>query len=552
MVKPSIAVEITARDKTETGRRAAERGFGALARKTSGFAKQSGLAGFGKQLEGLSKIRDSGSGFSSIARGMSSISSAASGFSGTFETAATRITAFGAAGEGALSTFAEAGVKAATSFAGLAGSVLAAAGATYMLGDKWAKTGAEIGRTAETLGVSTRELQAARGAAERFGVSTDVTTASLDAFGTTLYKLQTGGDQYAAGVLNELQIGLKKTKAGADDVNQALMDVSDAIARQTDPQKQRAIADAFHVTGMLPALRKGSKVFQQEAADYASSPAALSDAEVARSVDINRKTTALGQHAGAVSPLGARAGMLAEPLTDALASGGLAAAHGLERRASGFAELGSRAVSAFSDSAKSIVHGGLEAGRHLIEGGERAGRMIGDEFQAFQHRIEKQESGGHQFRHGQPLKSRAGAVGAMQVMHETGMRAAARAGIPWDENKFLTDKAYNEKIGTAELYRLYQKYGGDQVLTASAYNAGEGRTDRWIKRYGDPRSGQITDEQFEARIPIAETRDYARNTAKKTEIEITIRGAPAGTSARVSPGDDAAVSTRILGAMEGP
>jgi soluble lytic murein transglycosylase-like protein len=131
----------------------------------------------------------------------------------------------------------------------------------------------------------------------------------------------------------------------------------------------------------------------------------------------------------------------------------------------------------------------------------------------------------------------------MQVLEETGRRAARQAGIPWDRDRFYSDKAYNEQIGTAELYRLSQKYAGDEVLTAAAYNAGEGNVDKWMKRFGDPRKGQISDEEFAKAIPFKETRDYVANTAK-AQVEVTFKNLPAGATVKqaTAPGVDVALN----------
>jgi len=42
----------------------------------------------------------------------------------------------------------------------------------------------------------------------------------------------------------------------------------------------------------------------------------------------------------------------------------------------------------------------------------------------------------------------------------------------------------------------------------------------WIKRFGDPRRGQITDDQFAAHIPYKETRDYVERVTHHHEIHV--------------------------------
>ena len=104
--------------------------------------------------------------------------------------------------------------------------------------------------------------------------------------------------------------------------------------------------------------------------------------------------------------------------------------------------------------------------------------------------------------------SPVGAAGLMQVMPDTGRDVALSLGIPWDPHRLAHDDQYNLLIGTAYLNQLLNRYGGDEMLTAAAYNAGPGRVDEWIARFGDPRIGQISYADWAARIPYAETRGY--------------------------------------------
>lgn len=74
---------------------------------------------------------------------------------------------------------------------------------------------------------------------------------------------------------------------------------------------------------------------------------------------------------------------------------------------------------------------------------------------------------------GTPLTSPKGATGIAQVMPATGPEAAKLAGLPWDENKFKTDKDYNAALGKAYFNKQVADFGDPQKALA-AYNAGPG------------------------------------------------------------------------------
>lgn len=117
-----------------------------------------------------------------------------------------------------------------------------------------------------------------------------------------------------------------------------------------------------------------------------------------------------------------------------------------------------------------------------------------------------QESGGNV-----AAVSPKGARGLMQLMPETAREVAADLGLPFDEARLLKDGDYNKQLGSAYLSKMLDRYDGDQVLALSAYNAGPGRVDEWLKLHGDPRTEAISASDWVARIPFQETRDYTRN-----------------------------------------
>lgn len=88
------------------------------------------------------------------------------------------------------------------------------------------------------------------------------------------------------------------------------------------------------------------------------------------------------------------------------------------------------------------------------------------------HPMIQAESSGRQFdSKGNPLRSRAGAFGIMQVKPATGKEAATKAGFAWEPDKFYKDPAYNTKVGRAYLIQMLDKYG-DTEKALAAYNWG--------------------------------------------------------------------------------
>lgn len=98
----------------------------------------------------------------------------------------------------------------------------------------------------------------------------------------------------------------------------------------------------------------------------------------------------------------------------------------------------------------------------------------------------------------------AHAYGLTQLILPTARRFGRRIGVAVSRQT-LTDPATNAAIGAEFMGWLWERYADNPVVLPSAYNAGQGATDRWLEERPDQR----LDEWIED-IPYDETRRYTR------------------------------------------
>lgn len=581
---PKVYTDIVARDRTEAGRKAAERGFQGFSKRTALAGEKSGLGRLGKQVEGLSRFKGLSLGFDSAGRSLTAIGRVSGEVAEGVGGATARMLAFGAAGESSLGMVAAGAGVAAGTVAGLTAVVVGLGVATYVLGEKWARTGAEIDRTSRTIGVSAAELQAARAAGERFGVTADSVTASVEGLASTLYDAKYGANNLALGALNQLGVKLKQTKDGAVDVNQAMLDIADAIARQKDPGTQRKLASIFGMSAMLPALRQGSTALKREGADYAGSGAMLSDEEVARSSEVNRKTVTVRQHLSAIEKT---AGVAAEQVTGAatdafLTPGGL---KGFADQARGVVDHG---VSALSDGAKGLARSGAQAGAALERGGAEAGRALKDavaaaaglsnnpagQMMSFLQRIG--------FSAAQAKGMTAGAFA------ESGLRADAvnpKSGA-FGIGQWLggRKKELERRYGSHPTFDQQLEFMGWELTHSEAAAGGAMRNaetptdalDAYVRRFMRPAPGAETSGDLDRgraflqrRMQSGDEAVFAQNDQgdasvvqpppaqsptqppARAQVEIVLKNAPPGTVARATGGRDVDLTVQVKRSMEG-
>lgn len=113
--------------------------------------------------------------------------------------------------------------------------------------------------------------------------------------------------------------------------------------------------------------------------------------------------------------------------------------------------------------------------------------------------------------------SPAGALGLMQVMPGTARDTARDLGLTYSQARLLDDPAHNAVIGATFLAGLLERYDGNPVLVSAAYNAGPGRANEWIERFGDPREAEDVTYWIEA-IPFTETRNYIMRVTESLAI----------------------------------
>jgi len=114
--------------------------------------------------------------------------------------------------------------------------------------------------------------------------------------------------------------------------------------------------------------------------------------------------------------------------------------------------------------------------------------------------------------------SYAGAKGLMQLMPYTAKRVSKGLKLEYTKSKLTEDPKYNVILGSAYLDKLLSNYNGSYILSLAAYNAGESRVSRWIKKYGDPRKDDITSEDWIELIPFKETRNYVQRVMENIQV----------------------------------
>jgi len=100
--------------------------------------------------------------------------------------------------------------------------------------------------------------------------------------------------------------------------------------------------------------------------------------------------------------------------------------------------------------------------------------------------------------------SAVGARGLVQLMPATAVSVAERIGRPEPTAKDLFDPSVNLELGSAELGRLVEVFGGRRAPAIAAYNAGEAQAKLWLDQCGQG----CTDALYLLNISFRATRAY--------------------------------------------
>ncbi|MGD9537887.1 MAG: lytic transglycosylase domain-containing protein [Alphaproteobacteria bacterium] len=116
-------------------------------------------------------------------------------------------------------------------------------------------------------------------------------------------------------------------------------------------------------------------------------------------------------------------------------------------------------------------------------------------------------------------KSKAGALGLMQLMPTTAQHVAKSKGISVREADLIRSPALNVQLGSAYLANLIDGFGGSYVLALAAYNAGPANVRQWIATNGSPLDiASIDVIDWIELIPYAETRNYVQRVLEGVQV----------------------------------
>lgn len=115
-------------------------------------------------------------------------------------------------------------------------------------------------------------------------------------------------------------------------------------------------------------------------------------------------------------------------------------------------------------------------------------------------------------------KSRAGAVGMMQIMPATGQEIAEDLGVEDYSEDSLLDIQLNIRFGCYYFKKMTNRFDGNVWAAMAAYNAGPTKAQEWIDKYGLNEQGKISI------ITYPETENYVVKVGRAWDIYTMLYG----------------------------
>ncbi len=113
--------------------------------------------------------------------------------------------------------------------------------------------------------------------------------------------------------------------------------------------------------------------------------------------------------------------------------------------------------------------------------------------------------------------SGAGARGLMQLMPATAREQAGKMGLSYSPDQLTTDPNLSIMLGSSYFQRVFNNYGS-YPLAIAAYNAGGGNVNKWLRQFGDPRTGAVEWVDWVEAIPYTETRNYVQRVLENAVV----------------------------------
>lgn len=366
----TFGIDITANDKTAKGRKSAEKNIGLIPKHAGAASRRLAdqqdrdmvrrsrglLRTFGKVEQASARIFGGRSLTKGVAGRLSAVREAAAAAGEGFGEAATA----GSLLQGAMGAV---GVAAGATV----GVLAAAAYGAYKLADGWAKGAASIGRTAEIIGVASKQLQEFNAAAELQGVDKGTATSAIGGLSQSLNDARYGRNNDAVALLSRLGVKLQLNPDGTVNTGAMLPAIADALARQNSSGRRTAARILGIPDAALPAFTQGGAALGADMTDADNTAYIASAGDIATAKRIQRKQAIVGQMKDrAVAVAGAATAQGGEGALDATISAG----RGI---ISGTASFGGVVRSTFAPAAEKIAH----AAERIWDAASRGASEIG-------------------------------------------------------------------------------------------------------------------------------------------------------------------------------